>query len=104
MKKLITMFIVCAGFAVPAVAQHHGHHGHWHHRGGHSPWVWVAPAIIGGVIGYEISRNQPPVVVQQPVIIQQQPGQVYGYSPNCSPWTEVQNSDGTVTRTRTCAQ
>lgn len=104
MKKLLVGLLISLGTA-SAMAQHHGH-GHWHYRGGHNPWVWVAPTIIGGVIGYEIARNQPPqVVVQpQPVIIQQQPGQVYGTTVNCSPWTEVQNSDGTITRTRTCAQ
>ena len=43
---------------------------------------WVAPAIIGGVIGYELARPYyapPPVVVQQPVIVQQQP--VYQQAP-----------------------
>jgi len=47
---------------------------HWH--GGccyRSYGGWVAPALIGGVIGYELSRPnvivQPPVVVQQPQII-----------------------------------
>jgi len=47
----------------------------WHHHGGccyrGNGMGWVAPALIGGVIGYELSR--PPVYVeQQPVIIQQQ--------------------------------
>ena len=101
MKKLITTVVLCAGFAVPAVAQHH--HGHWHHRSDHNPWIWVAPAVIGGVIGYGISRNQTPVV-QQPVIIQPYPAPIYGVTPNCSLWTEIQNSDGTITRTRTCSQ
>jgi len=54
---------------------------HWRggccYRGG-----WIAPALIGGVIGYELSRPyyaplpvyiQPPVVVQQPQVIIQQP-------------------------------
>lgn len=30
---------------------------------------WVGPALIGGVIGYELAR--PPVIVQQPILIQQ---------------------------------
>jgi hypothetical protein len=101
MKKLfITLALACA--TLPALAQHHGHgfhhHGYW--RPHNNGWAWVAPTIIGGVIGYEISRNQPPVVVQQPVIVQQPMVQ----SQNCSPWTEVQNPDGTITRTRTCSQ
>jgi hypothetical protein len=46
----------------------------WHHHGGccyrGSPFGWAGPALIGGVIGYELAR--PPVYVeQQPVIIQQ---------------------------------
>lgn len=99
MKKLL--FCLMMLFSVSAFAQHHHHHhGHWHYRGGSNPWVWVAPTIIGGVIGYEIARNQPPVVVQQPVIVQ--PPVVV--QQNCSPWTEIQNSDGTITRTRTCTQ
>jgi len=102
-KVLATLLLVCA--AVPAFAQHYHGHGHWQYRSGPNPWVWVAPTVIGGVIGYEIARNQPPVVVQQqPVIVQPQPAPYYGQSQNCSPWTEVQNPDGTITRTRTCAQ
>jgi hypothetical protein len=100
MKKYLAILLLA--LSVPAFAQHHGHghyghHGYWH-RGGNN-WVWVAPTIIGGVIGYEIARNQPSVVVQQPpVVIQQQTAQT------CSPWTEIQNPDGTITRTRTCSQ
>lgn len=101
MKKiLITSLLVLS--SIPALAQHHGHHhhhGYW--RSGPSGWVWVAPTIIGGVIGYEIARNQPPVVVQQPVVVQNPPVVV---QQNCSPWTEIQNPDGTITRTRTCTQ
>jgi len=97
MKKALLALLLVSG---SAMAQHHDYyrhpyHGYWQ-RGG-SGWVWVAPTIIGGVIGYEIARNQPPVVVPQPPVIVQTP-QV------CSPWTEVQNPDGTITRTRTCSQ
>lgn len=76
---------------------HHRHHGHWG-RGAGGAWVWMVPTLIGGVIGYEIAKNQPPVVVQQQPVVVQQPQQ------NCSPWTETQNQDGTITRTRTCTQ
>jgi hypothetical protein len=59
-------------------------------------WNWMVPAIIGGAIVYEASRQtQPP----QTVIIQQQ-----SVDTNCSPWTETQNPDGTITRTRTCTK
>jgi hypothetical protein len=101
MKKFITVFILCAGFAVSAFAGPHGHHGNWHHRGGHNPWVWIAPAIVGGVIGYEL-RNQPPVVIQQQPVIVQQP--VYSTQfQNCTAWVETQHPDGSITRTRTCS-
>lgn len=101
-KKILLLALLgtSSAFANPYGHHHHGH-GHWHHRGGPSPWVWVAPTIIGGVIGYEIARNQPPIVVQQPPVIIQNPPVVVT---NCSPWTEIQNPDGTITRTRTCSQ
>lgn len=102
MKKLIWAFILTAGMGGcinQAVAEPYGHHGYWRPYNNNG-WIWVAPTVIGGVIGYEIAKQQPPVIVQQPapVIIQQQAG------PVCSPWTEVQNPDNTITRTRTCTQ
>jgi hypothetical protein len=98
MKKLLLTLslVVCStAFANP---YHHGHHGHghWRHYPG-SGWNWVVPAIIGGAIVYEVTK--PPVVVQQPPVVVQQPTQ---QTQNCSPWTEIQNSDGSITRTRTC--
>ena len=100
MKKVILALALLT--SASAFAQHYGHHhghGHWHR--GNNGWVWVAPTIIGGIIGYEIARNQPPVVVQQPVIVQ---NQGLPQVQQCSPWTEIQNPDGTITRTRTCNQ
>ena len=91
MKKLIALSLLA--LAVSAQAQQHHHH-----RGGN----WVAPVIVGGVIGYALTRNYnepvynygyippPPVVVQQPA------------RSACTPWTETQHADGTITRTRTC--
>ena len=99
MKKLLLAFSL---LAVVSTANAQWHH-HGHHRGGYGNWI--APVIIGGVIGYELNRPryyEPPVIVQQTypqsVVIQQHPVQ------NCTPWTEVQNADGTITRTRTCNQ
>ena len=97
MKKLIVLGLLT--FATFAQAQHrHGHYHHHHYRASN----WVAPAIIGGVVGYAITRNYyepavtytypPQVYVQQPMFVQ----------PVCGPWTETQYADGTVTRTRTC--
>jgi hypothetical protein len=103
MKQILAILLLAA--SASAMAQHHGYHNHGYWRPHSNGWVWVAPTIIGGVIGYEIARNQPPVIVQQPApVVIQQPAPYYGQSQNCSPWTEVQNPDGTVTRTRTCAQ
>ena len=97
MNKLLAILLVTLSSSV--MAQHH--HGHWERRGG--GWGWVAPVVIGGVIGYEISQPRPPVVVtQQPPVIIQQPQVVQ--TQTCSPWTQIQNPDGTVTVTRTCTQ
>ncbi len=98
MNKLLVIILLCLSSS--AIAQHNHSHGHWQ-RGHSGGWNWVAPIIIGGVIGYEISRNQQPVIVQSPVIVRQE----YSFQQqNCSPWTDIQNSDGTITRTRTCSQ
>ena len=98
MRKLILALALFA--SVPAFAQHHHGHGYWRPAYG-GGWNWVVPAIVGGAIVYETTR--PPVVIQQPqpVIIQQ--NKVVNDS-TCSPWTETQNPDGTITRTRTCNQ
>jgi hypothetical protein len=63
----------------------------------------MVPTIIGGAIVYEVARQQP-VYVQQPVFVQQQPVVLEPQNQSCSPWTETQNPDGTVTRTRTCTK
>jgi hypothetical protein len=98
MKKILLTFII-ASASMAAMAQYH--HGHWERRGG--GWGWVAPVVIGGVIGYELAQPRPPVVVtQQPPVIIQQPPVIQ--QQNCSPWTEIRNPDGTVTVTRTCSQ
>ena len=105
MKKLILALALFA--SVPAFAQHHGHYGHGYYRSGPGWGWWVAP-VVTGVIGYEIARNQPPVIVQQPVIIQPTPVPpatvYYGQTQTCTEWVEVQQADGTITRTRTCRQ
>ena len=106
MKKLLLALSMLAVVGT-ANAQWH-HHGGYYRGGCYGCGNWVAPAIIGGVIGYELNRPryyEPPVVVQQPpVIVQQQP--VYTVTPqsSCTVWTETQHADGTITRTRTCTQ
>lgn len=106
MKKILALLLLT--LSASAMAQFHGHghghgfkQGHWA-RGGHGGWVWMVPAVIGGAIIYEAAKQQPQVIIQQqPVVVPPQPVQP---AQNCSPWTEVQNPDGTVTRTRTCMQ
>jgi len=57
---------------------------HWNHhgpnRGYHSHYGWVAPLVIGGVVGYAITRPQT-VIVQQPSVIypNTQPPDPLGY-------------------------
>jgi hypothetical protein len=104
MKQLLLAISMLAVVGT-ANAQWH-HHGGYYRGGYYGGGNWVAPALIGGVIGYELSRPryyEPPVVVQQPVIVQQP---VYSVTPqpNCTVWTETQHPDGTITRTRTCTQ
>ena len=97
MKKIIAGLLLSLTIIAPAHAHGFGRGGY---RGG---FGWVAPAMVGGVIGYEIAQPRPPVIVtQQPPIVIQQPPIVQ--QTNCSPWTEIRNPDGTVTVTRTCTQ
>ena len=124
MKKFIILILIVFGFANTALANGRGHHGHGHgarhsmaisgghHGHGHrhwgrhgGGWKWLVPALIGGAVVYAATQPsvvvaQPPVVVQQPPVVVQAP-QVAAQK-NCSPWTEIENSDGSITRSRTC--
>ena len=103
MKRIIALLFLTASVATMAQPGFRYYHHHGYYPGPN--YGWVAPTIIGGVIGYEIARNYPPVIVQQPVVVQQAPATVYyGQSQQCTVWTEIQNPDGTITRTRTCSQ
>lgn len=102
MKKFLLLMLM----TITATAMAQGHHGggYWARGYGGGGWQWMIPTVIGGAIVYEAARQQP-VYVQQPVIIQQQqPVLVQPQNQSCSPWTETQNPDGTITRTRTCTQ
>ena len=110
MKKLfITLALACV--TLPVLAQHnvyrsHGHHGQsFRHHGHHNHHYrhpgygnWVAPLIIGGAIGYTLTRPEP-VIIQQPIYVEQQPEPL---NQNCGPWKEVHSSDGRIYRERTC--
>ena len=108
-KVLLAMSLVL--LAGSASAQHFGHHGGYgggHHGGGYyrgGGWGWgpVLGGALAGAVNYDI-YNRPVVVQQPPVVIQQQQPVMVQQNQNCTPWTETQNSDGTITRTRTCSQ
>jgi hypothetical protein len=95
MKKIVLLVTLLLAVGTASA------HGHWVYRNG--GWGWVAPAVVGGVIGYEVARPPiyapAPVVVQQPVIVQQP--QVIQQQ-NCSPWVQTQQPDGSIVTTRTC--
>ena len=80
MKKLLVALLLCsAGMgACIAPVQAHGYYGY---RGGYYGG-WVAPALIGGVVGYSLARPYyappPTVVYVQPPVYVQQP---YSYPP-----------------------
>jgi hypothetical protein len=67
MKKLLLSLSLLA-ITGSASAQWHHHGGYY--RGGY----WVAPALIGGVIGYELARPAPPPPI---VYVQPSPTTVY---------------------------
>ena len=103
MKKILISLALLM-VTVPALAQHwrHGHHGPYGHAryyGHYGHNNWVAPLIIGGVVGAVIA-NRP--AQADTVIVQQQP--VYVPQESCTPWKEVQTPDGRIYRERTCTQ
>jgi hypothetical protein len=93
MKKIILASLLA--LSLVSAAEAHGsyrmggwHGGYYHGCGG----CWVAPAVIGGVIGYELAQPnyyvQPaPVVIEQPpVVIQNSPLAPAGYH-----WQQMTN-------------
>ena len=102
MKRVLAVLLLTLA-AVPAMAQHwhgHGFRHHGHYSGGSG---WVAPLIIGGVVGAAIANSREPVVVQpQPTIVYQNPPVYVQRQTVCTEWKEIQNSDGTIYRERTC--
>ena len=105
MKKLFALILIAsAGMgACVANAEAHGYYrGGCCYRGG-----WVAPAIIGGVIGYELSRPYyppapvyyppPPVVYAPPPVYVQQPAP---YASTCTRYI-IQNEQGQTVREET---
>jgi hypothetical protein len=103
MKKVLLALSLLAITGSVMAQHHHGHglrpyYGGGYYYRGPGPGWWVAPVVVGA-IGYELGRQQT-VVVQQPQVNVQTPPPIN--KENCTPWTETQSSDGTITRTRTC--
>jgi len=103
MKKiLIALFL--AAVTLPTLAQHYNHYNHYryhNHRVYHhgSGTHWVAPLIIGGIVGAAIAHRP---VQTDTVIVQPQP--IYVPQESCTLWREVQTPDGRIYRERTCTQ
>jgi hypothetical protein len=70
MKKFLTVLFLTMTLVSTAYADR------WRYGGGHyyyhPSYGWVVPAVVGGAIVYEATR-QPVVIQQQPMYIQQQP-------------------------------
>ena len=104
MKRILTVAVLILA-SVPAMAQYHGpRYNHHHHHGYHRGGGWVAPLVLGGVVGYALTRSDPVVVQPAPVIVPPPPVVYSAPAPNCSVWTETQQPDGSIVRTRTCTQ
>lgn len=100
MKKILAIAMLIVGTAAMAHGPVGRPHSHWHPSYG-----WVFPTIIGGVVGYEIARQQQPVIVQQPPVVVQQPPVVVQQPPvTCTAWREIQQPDGVIIRERICTQ
>jgi hypothetical protein len=100
MKKFIAI-LALALTATTAMAQHHygyGHHHNGYYRGYYGGGGWVAPLIIGGAVGYALSRPAPVVVEQPPVVVPQTP--VVIQQPQCARYTRYiyQDQSGQVIR------
>jgi hypothetical protein len=88
MKKIVAV-LTLALVASSAMAEGWRHHGGHH---GHSSGRWIAPAIIGGVVGYALAQprnvvvQQPPVVYQPAPVVVQQNQQICETKLMVDPW------------------
>ena len=78
MNKLLQTLTLVSLISVSGASQANpGYHYPHRNHGYYNPYGWVAPLVIGGVVGYVITRPQT-VVIQQPPNIYQ-PQVPYGY-------------------------
>jgi len=95
MKKLALALALLAVVGTAGAQAHCCYRGGYYH-GGYG-LGWVAPAVVGGVIGYELSRpntvvveqQQPSVIVQQPQTVVQAPPVGYHWQEMVDPQTGV---------------
>jgi hypothetical protein len=98
MKKLILTLALLSAVASADACCYRGYY-----RGGYYGGGWIAPALVGGVIGYELARPntvvveqpgvvyaQPPVVVQPAPVMAQQPPAGYHWQQITDPVTNTQ--------------
>ena len=106
MKRLIALFFLTVSVSAMAQPGFRYYHHHGYYPGPN--YGWVAPTIIGGVIGYELSRPYyappppvyyppPPVVYTQPPVYVQQP---QPYQQTCTRYI-TQNEQGQTVREET---
>ena len=80
MKRLILISaLLSASIASADACCYRGGYYHHGYNGG-----WVAPALIGGVLGYELAQPRTVVVEQPPAVVYTQPPMVVqqpGYAP-----------------------
>jgi len=89
MKKIVFALSLLALVGSATAQAHEGFRyrgGCCYHGGGYG-MGWVAPAVIGGVIGYEIAQPRT-VVVEQPPIVYTQP-QPYQAPPPGYHWQQM---------------
>jgi hypothetical protein len=84
MKKLLALSIAILALSASA----HGPYRYGWHGGYGCGGCWVAPALIGGVVGYELAQPNT-VVVQQPSVVVQQPQSVVQAAPVGYHWQEM---------------
>ena len=89
MKKLLTLLLLASLTTAASAQWHHEYRERCCYRGGiyYGDNTWVAPALIGGVIGYELSRPRTEVIVeQQPIVVK---GPVVQSPPYGYHWQEM---------------
>lgn len=70
MKKLVALLLFALVGSAWAGGNHYNHYNRHHH---HRHYNWVAPAVIGGVVTYALTRPQYVAPPPPPVYYQTQP-------------------------------